>query len=182
MFCQSLSFLSRYKTEAFLPFTLSGPQENHLWSCAITYWSLYGNFLLVALCLSLVQLSFQPLRTMAMSALQYKVSFSFSLSSPSTAMPIPPSLCFPTLEGRPQNPAKSLFCALPSSPQQEYQEVRHDLAKIPWFSKDSAGLPVFMPLNIALCFFVHVRGAVFLLTLGIQELGQGQQGKIADKK
>lgn len=43
------------------------------------------------------------------------------------------------------------------------------------------GWLVFTPLTIALCFPVHVRGAVFSLTLGVQALGEGQQGKIAEK-
>lgn len=76
------------------------------------------------------------------------------------------SLCLPTLEGEPQNPEKSLLFAPPSSPQWGYQQDT-------WLSKDGAGLGLFMPLNIALCFPVHVQGAAFPLTLGVQELGQG---------
>lgn len=89
--------------------------------------------------------------------------------------PFFPSLCLPTLEEWPHNPAKSQLFASPSSPQWGYQQDT-------WFSKDGAGLAVFMPLDTALCFPVHVQGVVFPLTLGVQELGQGQQGKIAEKK
>lgn len=43
------------------------------------------------------------------------------------------------------------------------------------------GWLVFMPLTIALCFPIHIRGAVFPLALGVQALGEGQWGKIAEK-
>lgn len=43
MFCPPPFFLSIYKAEVCFPFTLSGPQERHLWACAIIHWSLHGN-------------------------------------------------------------------------------------------------------------------------------------------
>lgn len=40
---------------------------------------------------------------------------------------------------------------------------------------------VFMPLIVALCFPVHIHSAVCPLTRGVQTLGKGQRGKIAEK-
>ena len=43
------------------------------------------------------------------------------------------------------------------------------------------GWLVFMPPTIALCLPIHVRGALFPLTQGVEALGEGEWGKIAEK-
>lgn len=179
MFSQSLSFLSYVKgislSEVFLPFTLSGPQDSHIWNCAITCWSLYGN--IFALCLSLVQLSSQPLSTMSMYALQYKVYFYFSLLNPSTAMP---SLTLSSYTvGVTTKPSKILaFC----SPQLSLLGIPA-VGIYTWFrTRTRMALGWLFSCHVALPCASLYELLVFPLTLGVQELGQGQQGKIAGKK